>query len=306
MASNGAKVGRLPPIADLGLPQLSQRKLAEIAGNGSSITSKDSKHSDLYSDKKLLLKEQDYVDSVLDSPKEPKGRPEQTIHDVFKKARSNHGSKSLKRTVQKKAKNKQEKENPVYINEKDKNANYSQDILLDDKMNESQFVRKPAGLQAVTDEYKSGIEERNIREWHENDPGRIVAVSRDESELAEEITVHGSISIDSSVCDNGPSKVDYRELAIRLANNHSKPITAVKRKRTFVDYILVFSGDDESELNENQREKFENLLKAEGIDVYRLHVGNHVYVELCCSFERLCQEAEAIFLEMPLIGVSIL
>ena len=306
MASNGAKVGRLPPIADLGLPQLSPRELTEIAGNGGSITSRDGKHSDVYSDKNLLLKQQDYVDSVVDYPKERKERSKQTMHDVVEMARSNQSSKGLRRKGQKKTKNRHEKEHSVHTKEKNNNFNYSQDISSDDKMNESSFVDKSAGLQDVAGGYKYDIEEGNIKEWHKNGPDAVATVSRDASELAEEITVHGSISIDSSIDANGLSKVDYRELAIRLANNHSKPNTAVKRKRTYVDYVLVFSGDDESELNESQRQKFERLLKEEGIDVYRLHVGDYVYVELCCSFERLCQEAEAVFLEMPLIGVSMM
>lgn len=103
--------------------------------------------------------------------------------------------------------------------------------------------------------------------------------------------------------DEAPGHMDYRELAIKLANDYSRPKT-VKRKRTFVDYVLVFDNDDESEFNEKQREIFEKALSDEDIDVSRTPIGNHTYVELCCSFERLCQEAETIFLEMPLLGVS--
>ena len=107
----------------------------------------------------------------------------------------------------------------------------------------------------------------------------------------------------SKKLDEAPERIDYRELAIKLANGYSRP-KMVKRKRSFVDYVLVFDNEDESEFNEKQRDIFEKALSDEHIDVSRTPIGNHTYVELCCSFERLCEEAETIFLEMPLLGVS--
>ena len=99
-----------------------------------------------------------------------------------------------------------------------------------------------------------------------------------------------------------PACINYKEMAIRMANSYSRP-QCPKRSRTFVDYVLFFESDDISELFEEQRQNFEKTLEDEKISIVRTKIGKRVYVELCCSFERLCEEAEAIFLQMPLVGV---
>ncbi len=105
-----------------------------------------------------------------------------------------------------------------------------------------------------------------------------------------------------SMSSSEMDRVDYRELAIRMANNYNKP-TVERRKRKFVDYVLVYDANDTSDMNCVQRKAFQNALANEKIAVTETPIGRHIFVELCCSFERLCQEAESIFLEMPLVGV---
>ena len=296
MASNVAKVGRLPPIADLGLGQLPQKKHAEIAVCDEAISIRGRRDTGPYSDKNLLLRQTDYAEKGLESDEKEKSGP--MIHDIIEKAMSKQKTKGSRRKGQ--------KSHSQFDSSKLVNDTYLQNSELNDKMQESHMLEEMPDLPTVTDCSKTNIEEGSGTKWHQHSSHRMHPyASKGASELADGITVSGSLSIDSSNGLDRPSRVDYRELAVRLASSYSKQAVATKRKRSFVDYILVFSRDDESEFNENQRQKFESLLKAEGIDAHRSHFGNHVYVELCCSFERLCEEAEAIFLEMPLIGVSI-
>eukprot|EP00794_Sanderia_malayensis_P006792 gene6792-7557_t len=100
------------------------------------------------------------------------------------------------------------------------------------------------------------------------------------------------------------AEIDCKELALRMAHDYTRP-KPTKKKRTFVDYVLFFKTDDVSDDKPGKRETFEKSLVAEQICVSRTKVEKYTYVELCCSFERLCQEAESLFLQMPLVGLSL-
>ena len=300
MASSFTKTGRLPPIADLGLGQLPRRKLADIAANGDMQDGRDNKHADPFCDKNALLKGQECPDTAVESTSDQGNVPKQSMFEVVEKASRKNDLMGSSRKVEK-TRRRKEKDSSGFTSELNQNNNSSKSIALNSR------ISKPEELAALETFYgKYDIEQGSGPDGCQQKPQRAISVSRNASELTEETIVHGSTSIDSNDSHEGLSRVDYRELAVKLASDYNRPATVAKRKRKFVDYVLVFSKDDDSEFNESQRRGFEGLLEAEGIDVYRCHIGSYVYVELCCSFERLCQEAEAIFLEMPLVGVSLI
>jgi hypothetical protein len=104
---------------------------------------------------------------------------------------------------------------------------------------------------------------------------------------------------------------DVREVALTLAvSNMMKP--KVKENLAtldHIDYVLVYSDDDKhsqisSEALNELRNKFEKKVELEGLSIVRKKKGNSTFVVMSCSFERLCKEAEAVSLKMPLAGVG--
>ena len=117
-----------------------------------------------------------------------------------------------------------------------------------------------------------------------------------------ESTLKGSTHTISVKSLDVSEKQDYRELALKLASNYlPKP---EERKYKYCDYILTYETDDSDLLHMNDRDAFESALSDENFELIKCVIGKQTFVELYCSFERLCQEAETIFLEMPLAGVS--
>lgn len=91
----------------------------------------------------------------------------------------------------------------------------------------------------------------------------------------------------------------------------SKVIPENKR----IDYVLVhpnvnikeITDEDERKdiLRQNDlREKFEIAMNEEGLIKQKVTIEDNVYTKLHCPFRRLCEEAEAVSLEMPLRGVG--
>ena len=72
------------------------------------------------------------------------------------------------------------------------------------------------------------------------------------------------------------------------------------------DYVLVHSRDgSEDRQNEETRNMFEDALRKERFTIGEpVVIGDKVFKKLHCQFERLCEEAEQVKLEMPLEGVS--
>ena len=96
---------------------------------------------------------------------------------------------------------------------------------------------------------------------------------------------------------------DYRKIAIELASA-KKSTGKQKRLKSYCDYALVYELDDQDVITSTERARFEAALKEDGLElVYTLH-GELMFVEVYASFERLCKQAEAIYLDMPLEGVS--
>ena len=96
---------------------------------------------------------------------------------------------------------------------------------------------------------------------------------------------------------------DYRKIAIELASV-KKNAGKQKRLKSCCDYALVYEVDDQDVITSTERARFEAALKEDGLElVYTLH-GELMFVEVYASFERLCKQAEAIYLDMPLEGVS--
>lgn len=297
-----AKFGRLPPIKDLGLGRLPQKRNEELNDRNSGESSLR------FSNNNGTPRDTDVANSDLESQTERKESSSQLMI-LIENSKTKTGTKGSRKNGEKRfyrKKGQTDSEHHVVNNQSDS----TRGSCSTDDENSRNFSRDNNFV--VSDRKICGsndFKQDSSAEW-----GNHKSVNRHESQLTEETTVDssGNISQDASIDiikkNKGSSKlghVDFREMAIRLANDYSRPNTTTRRKRTFVDYVLVFDKDDESEFNENQRKQFESLLTTEGIEIHRTQIGNHVYAELCCSFERLCLEAESIFLEMPLIGVSI-
>lgn len=97
---------------------------------------------------------------------------------------------------------------------------------------------------------------------------------------------------------------DLRKLALQLAI--SKSNETKNNKFLHHDYVLVHRTGDNRNLHEKLRKKYESELHAQGFRVDRKYTAEKTFVVLHCSFERLCEEAEHVSLEMPLAGVSLL
>ena len=85
------------------------------------------------------------------------------------------------------------------------------------------------------------------------------------------------------------------------------------------DYVLVHSKDGsedprneqpfeetmtlEEKERKRKRKRFEDALRKERFTIVEV-IGDKVFKKLHCQFERLCEEAERVKLEMPLEGVS--
>lgn len=96
---------------------------------------------------------------------------------------------------------------------------------------------------------------------------------------------------------------DIRKLALQLAI--SKSNETKNNKFLHHDYVLVHRTGDNRNLHEKLRKKYEAELHAQGFRVDRKYTAEKTFVVLHCSFERLCEEAEHVSLEMPLAGVSL-
>ena len=99
-------------------------------------------------------------------------------------------------------------------------------------------------------------------------------------------------------------ETDLRKLALQLAV--SKSNEGRNNKFLHHDYVLVHKTGDNRNLHEKLRKKYESELHAQGFRVDRMYTADKTFVVLHCSFERLCEEAETVSLEMPLAGVSLL
>ena len=95
---------------------------------------------------------------------------------------------------------------------------------------------------------------------------------------------------------------DIRKLALELAITRSSEVKT--NKVLHHDYVLVHKTGDSFNLHEKMRKKYESELHDQGFRLDRKYTADKTFVVLHCSFERLCEEAEKVSLEMPLEGVS--
>ncbi|XP_064481991.1 anoctamin-4-like [Ornithodoros turicata] len=79
-----------------------------------------------------------------------------------------------------------------------------------------------------------------------------------------------------------------------------------------VDYVLVYATaverthlTEEAQLSQHHRLLFEKAMKDEGLLLEEEFIGSYVFVKVHCPFERLCQEAERVRLDLPLDGLII-
>ena len=96
---------------------------------------------------------------------------------------------------------------------------------------------------------------------------------------------------------------DIRKLALHLAMNKSSE--SKNSKFLHHDYVLVHKSGDNRNVHEKLRKKFESELHAQGLRMERKYTGQKTFVILHCSFDKLCEVAEKVSLEMPLAGVSL-
>ncbi|XP_065059124.1 anoctamin-7-like [Rhopilema esculentum] len=299
---------RLPPIGELGLRRLPQleHKLELLVEKEARENLRnadlqkgypgDSQNDELQNSHDLERR-RDLIDSGLESHSEHKEKNEQTRRVATKRK---DAKSSARRDIKKKVK----KRNKSSFS--DDEAGHVKGLSLPQGNGKSLAVWVPG-------EGPGQIEPANLGEKSRKEAFATSCLNT--SNLTEETLVSES---DHSRNDNKDSHIemfaensentarnDYRALAIRLANSYCRPKTGIKKRQHFVDYLLIFDGDDDNEFNEKQRDDFEKLLVNEGMEVTRTHIGKEVFVELSCSFKRLCQEAEYIFLEMPLIGLSL-
>ena len=95
---------------------------------------------------------------------------------------------------------------------------------------------------------------------------------------------------------------DIRKLVLQLAITKSSEVKT--NKVLHHDYVLVHKTGDNSNVREKMRKKYETELHDQGFRLDRKYTADKTFVVLHCSFERLCEEAEKVSLEMPLEGVS--
>ena len=98
-----------------------------------------------------------------------------------------------------------------------------------------------------------------------------------------------------------PSEKDPRKLAIHLALNRSKE--GSRQKFLHFDFVLVHKPGENNNVHEKLRERFESHLTDQGFRIERKYTTERTFLILHCSFDRLCEEAELVCLEMPLAGV---
>lgn len=96
-----------------------------------------------------------------------------------------------------------------------------------------------------------------------------------------------------------PGEKDPRKLALHLALNKNDS----KQKYPHYDFVLTHKPGENNNVLEKLREKFESFLMEEGFKIERRYTTERTFVILHCSFQRLCEEAEHVCLEMPLAGV---
>jgi hypothetical protein len=103
---------------------------------------------------------------------------------------------------------------------------------------------------------------------------------------------------------------DVRKVALTLAVSDMMKPKVKENLATLdhVDYVLVFSHEKHSKISKEAlnelRKRFEKKVELAGVSVVRKRKGNLTFVLMSCSFERLCKEAEAVSLKMPLAWVG--
>ena len=117
------------------------------------------------------------------------------------------------------------------------------------------------------------------------------------------INIHEQLTSDPSTMPQiDRNEKDARKLALHLAIN--KSTEGKNSKFSHFDYVLAHKTGDNLNVHERLREKYESELHEQGFRVERKHTTQRTFAVLQCSFERLCEEAEHVSLEMPLAGVS--
>lgn len=112
--------------------------------------------------------------------------------------------------------------------------------------------------------------------------------------------VHIHEELDTHAPPINRDETDLRKLALHLAITKSNE--GQNSRVLHHDYVLVHKTGDNCNLHEKLRKKYEAELHELGFRLDRMYTAEKTFVVLHCSFERLCEEAEKVSLEMPLAG----
>lgn len=98
-----------------------------------------------------------------------------------------------------------------------------------------------------------------------------------------------------------------------LFDKNSKMTSEQNTHKNPIDYVLVYEridydndDDDENEKmkKEKQRQVFQLAMQAESLQLEEEKIGKYVFIKIHCPFKRLCEEAQTLKMEFPLVGLD--
>lgn len=186
---------------------------------------------------------------------------------------------------------------PNEINETSEQIrNFNKDLNGSNSSTETYTVKKEKqkpSRQASTDTYILNVTKKEEHNVYCGDETHELTLSED--------------SLSNALDRNDSTKVilkpDYRKIALDIATNPKVKVKG-KRENKYCDFVLVHDLESNDVSLHNERTSFEKELKKDGLDIVRTTMGSKVFVEIYATFHRLCKEAENIYLNMDLKGVS--
>ena len=198
-------------------------------------------------------------------------------------------------------------EYPGEANDKDKILNGDSDYhetLRHEVREKKKKVRRSKSNEHLPSDTQTGVYLRQVSSSSNGEQPRHVQLPLEPMGSREKlIHIHEELSnlYPPSRPENLHDEKDLRKVALHLAI--SKSSEGKNNKFLHHDYVLVHRTGDNRNLHEKLRKKYETELHAQGFRVDRKYTAENTFVVLHCSFERLCEEAEHVSLEMPLAGV---
>ena len=134
-------------------------------------------------------------------------------------------------------------------------------------------------------------------------------------ESAENCRTDSGNTMDSSLRQRMVDDNSLKSRQKKAKDSDAPDVFKYKEQSKRIDYVLVYEkkaldevhdAEDRADLKMrlDYRDRFEECLQIEGIDVQKEVLDENVFLKLHTPFNRLCQEADAMKLELPLKGVS--